>query len=111
MSLVDYGGRPVPNLVPAERRCRPPIRRPKQGSWNAAHFSNATYDGSRKQFVAAVDLSEQRRLATRIQTLLLEETPVIFPYFYDLLAASQQNVFGIKPTAGQQMYLNKVTKS
>jgi peptide/nickel transport system substrate-binding protein len=61
--------------------------------------------------MAAVDLSAQRKLATRIQTLLLDETPVIYPYFYDFLAASQKNVYGVSTQAGQQFYLHKVTKS
>jgi peptide/nickel transport system substrate-binding protein len=110
MSLVDYGARPVPNLfLQAPLQSTDP--KTGQGSWNAAHFSNATYDSLSRQYVAAVDIAEQRRLATRIQTLLLDETPVVYPYFYDYLAASQKNVFGIQPQAGQQLYLNKVTKS
>lgn len=110
MSLVDYGARPVPNVF-LQAPLQTTNEATKQGSWNAAHFSNATYDQLSAQYAAAVDLSEQRSLAKQIQTLLLDETPAIYPYFYDYLAASQKNVFGVSTQAGQQFYLNKVTKS
>lgn len=110
MSLVDYGGRPVPDVF-LQAPLQTTDSDTKQGSWNAAHFSNATYDSLSKQFVAAVDLSAQRKLATRIQTLLLDETPVIVPYFFDLLAASQTNVFDIHPHPSKVLYLDRTTKS
>lgn len=110
MSVVDYGGRPVPDVF-LQAPLQTTDADTKQGSWNAAHFSNATYDTLSKQYVAAVDLSEQRKLATQIQTLLLDETPVIVPYFFDLLAASQTNVFDIHPHPSKILYLDKVTKS
>jgi peptide/nickel transport system substrate-binding protein len=109
MSLVDYGARPVPDLF-LQAPLQSTNAKTGQGSWNAAHFDNATYDSLSKQYVAAVDLSAQRQLAARIQTLLLDETPVIYSYFYDSLAASQKNVHGINPGTGQLLFLSKVTK-
>ena len=110
MSLVDYGARPVPNVF-LQAPLQSTDAKSRQGSWNAAHFDNPTYDSLSTEYMAAVDLSEQRKLATRIQTLLLDETPVIYPYFYDFLAASQKNIHGVSTQAGQQFYLHKVTKS
>jgi len=54
-----------------------------QGSWNAAHFNNSTYDKLSKEFVATPDLTKQRRLAGQIERLLLDETPIIYAYFFD----------------------------
>jgi peptide/nickel transport system substrate-binding protein len=110
MSLVDYGARPIPNVF-----LQAPLQTTNaatgQGSWNAAHFKNPTYDSLTREYVAAVDLSAQRKLAGQIQNLLLDETPVIYPYFYDRLVASRTNVFGIEPATGQSIFLNKATKS
>lgn len=110
MSLVDYGANPGPSTF-----LRAPLQTtdPKsgRGSWNAAHFADAEYDSLTQQYLAAVDIGTQRKLASKIQSLLLDETPVIYPYFYDFLSASSENVYDVFSTAGQQLYLDKVTKS
>jgi peptide/nickel transport system substrate-binding protein len=110
MSLVDYGARAVPNVY-----LQAPLQsinaKTGSGSWNAARFSNPTYDALSKQYIAAVDLSTQRRIAGQIETLLLDETPVIYAYFYNYLSASQKNVSGTYPTAQGQFFLWNTTKS
>jgi peptide/nickel transport system substrate-binding protein len=110
MSLVDYGARPVPDVF-LQGPLQSTNAKTGQGSWNAAHFNNPTYDSLSTQYVAAVDLSAQRKLAGQIESLLLDETPVIYPYFYDCMAASQKNIYGINLLTGQQLLLNQVTKS
>jgi peptide/nickel transport system substrate-binding protein len=110
MSLVDYGHRSVPNVfltAPLETT----NAKSGTGPWNAAHFSNSQYDSLVKQYVAAVDLSTQRTIAGKIETLLLDQTPIIFGYFYNYLSASAKNVTGAYPTAIGHLFLNKVTKS
>jgi peptide/nickel transport system substrate-binding protein len=110
MSLVDYGARAVPNLF-----LQAPLQsinaKTGQGAWNAARFNDPTYDTLSKQFVAAVDLSTQRRIAGEIQRLLLDETPIIYAYFYDYLSATQKNVTGVYPTAIGQMFLWNAAKT
>ena len=110
MSIVDYGARAVPNLF-----LQAPLQsinaKTGQGSWNAARFNNPTYDNLSKQFIAAVDLSTQRRLAGQIERLLLDETPIIYPYFYDYLSATQKTVAGTYPTAIGQLFLWNATKT
>jgi peptide/nickel transport system substrate-binding protein len=110
MSLVDYGARAVPNVY-----LQAPLQtinaKTGTGNWNAARFNNPTYDTLSKQYIAAVDLSTQRRIAGQIQRLLLDETPVIYAYFYNYLSASQKNVTGTYPTAQGQFFLWNATKS
>jgi peptide/nickel transport system substrate-binding protein len=110
MSLVDYGARAVPNLF-LQAPLQSINRTTGQGAWNAARFNNPTYDSLSKQFVAAVDLSTQRQLASQIERLLLEETPIIYPYFYDYLSATQKNVTGVYPTAIGELFLWNAAKS
>jgi len=110
MSLVDYGHRGVPNLFLGA-----PLQtinaKTGTGSWNAAHFANAQYDKLYAQYVAAVDLSTQRTIAGQIQTLLLNETPIIYGYFYNFLTATGKNVTGAYPTAIGHIFLQNTTKS
>jgi peptide/nickel transport system substrate-binding protein len=110
MSLVDYGHRSVPNAF---------LTNPLQtinsktgtGSWNAARFSNAQYDKLAAQYIGEPDLSTQRKIAGQIETLLLDQTPIVYGYFYNYLSASAQNVHGIYPTAIGHIFLWNTTKS
>jgi peptide/nickel transport system substrate-binding protein len=104
MSLVDYGHRGVPNVflgAPLE----------STGTWNAAHFKNPQYDKLVAQYVAAPDLSSQRAVSGQIQTLLLNETPIIYAYFYNYLTATSSSVSGVYPTAIGHLFLYNATKS
>ena len=110
MSLVDYGHRSVPNVF-----LTAPLQtinaKAGTGSWNAAHFNNAQYDTLSKQYIAAVDLSTQKQLAGQIEQLLLNETPIIFGYFYNYLTAQAKNVTGAYPTAIGHIFLYNTVKS
>ena len=98
MGITDYGHRGVPNVNLAA-----PFL--SHGTWNAARFHNAEYDRLVASYVAATDLSEQRAIAGRIQTLLLEETPVIIAYFYDYLCATGASVTGVEVSGITQIWL------
>ncbi len=110
MSLVDYAARAVPNLF-LEAPLQTINPKTGQGSWNAARFDNPTYDKLSKEFVSSPDLSTQRRLAKKIELLLLDETPIIYPYFYDFLSATQKNVTGVYPTAIGELFLWNAAKA
>jgi peptide/nickel transport system substrate-binding protein len=110
MSLVDYGARSVPNVYLGA-----PLHsinaKAGTGSWNAARFNNPTFDMLASQYVAAVDLTSQRKIAGQIERLLLDETPIIFAYFYDYLTATAKNVSGVYPTAQGQFFLWNAAKT
>jgi len=60
-----------------------------------------------KQYVAAVDLTSQRGFAKSIETLLLDETPIAFPYFYNHMSASKPTVVGAEFTGMGHIRLTK----
>ncbi len=109
MSLVDYGGRGIPNVFLGA-----PLQtinaKTGTGAWNAAHFSNAQYDKLFAQYVAAVDLTTQRSVAGQIETLLLDQTPLIISYFYNFLTATAQGVTGVYPTPVGHLFLYNASK-
>ena len=102
--ITDYGHRGTPNVFLSA-----PLL--STGTWNAAEFKNAEYDGLVADYIAAVDPATQKELAGKIQTLLLNETPIIFPYFYDYLSATGPTVEGVETTAMGQIFLNQATKA
>ena len=103
MGITDYGHRPVPNVY----LTAPLSGDPKIGVWNSAHFKNDEYDGLVRDYVAALDLDSQRGVAKQIQELLLDETPIIFPYFYYFLAAAKPSLQGAVSAATGQFDLSK----
>lgn len=104
LGITDYGHRGVPNVYLSA-----PLR--SEGSWNAAHFRNPEYDQLVSGYIATADLESQREQAGKIQRLLLDETPVIFGYFYDFLTATTKSVQGVQPTAMSQLFLDAATKT
>ncbi len=104
MGITDYGHRGVPNVYLSA-----PLR--STGTWNAAHFKNPEYDRLVAGYIATADLESQREQAGKIQQLLLDETPVIFGYFYDYLVVTGKNVKGVQPTAISQLFLDRATKT
>ncbi|MFY9930353.1 MAG: ABC transporter substrate-binding protein [Streptosporangiaceae bacterium] len=110
MSLVDYGHRSVPNVF-LTAPLQTTNAKTGTGPWNAAHFANSQYDKLVAQYIAASDLSTQKSLAGQIETLLLDQTPIIFAYFYNYLSATAKNVTGAYPTAIGHIFLYNASKS
>ena len=100
MGITDYGHRPVPNVYLASVYT-------SKGTWNAAHFKNPQADELIGQYIAALDLDSQRSAAKQIQELLLDETPVSIPYFYNFLSAAKPNLMNAVSAATGQFDLSK----
>jgi peptide/nickel transport system substrate-binding protein len=100
MGITDYGHRPVPNVYLTSVFT-------SKGTWNAAHFKNPEADTLIAQYVAALDLDSQRVASKKIEELLLDETPVIFPYFYNFLSASSPKLKNAVSAATGQFDLSK----
>lgn len=98
LGITDYGHRGVPNVYLSA-----PLR--STGAWNSAHFKNDEYDKLVASYIGTADLEGQRATAGKIQRLLLDETPVIFSYFYNFLTATAKSVTGVQPTAMSQLFL------
>lgn len=100
MGITDYGHRPVPNVYLTAALT-------SDGPWNSAHFKNPTYDDLVAQYVAALDLDAQRAVAKQIQELLLDETPIVFPYFYYFLSGAKPTLQGAISAATGQFDLSQ----
>jgi peptide/nickel transport system substrate-binding protein len=92
MGITEYGHRGVPNVLLGA-----PLL--SKGTWNGAHFKNERYDALVKDYTAAVDLDVQRDTAKQIQELLLDESPILFTYFYYYLTGAKNDVADVEVTA------------
>jgi peptide/nickel transport system substrate-binding protein len=111
MTITDWGHRGVPNVLLNAALTSKAVPSKKAGTWNAAHFKNKKYDSLVKSFGAAVSLADQRKISKQIELLLLDQTPVIFPYFYNSLNAGSPKVQGYLVDQLGQEYLSKTSLS
>ena len=111
MTITDWGHRGVPNVLLNAALTSKAVPSKKAGTWNAAHFKNKKYDSLVKQFGATPSLADQRKIAKQIELLLLDQTPVIFPYFYNSFNAGSPKVKGYKVDQLGQEYLSKTSLS
>ncbi len=99
MNITDWGHRAVPNvLINAAFKSK--------GVWNAAHWSNKKFDKAANAFFGAIAVADQRKYEKQMQLILLQETPVVLPYFYNYLAAGSKKVTGYKADAQGIIFLS-----
>ena len=99
MNITDWGHRAVPNVVLTSA-----FR--SKGVWNAAHYSNARFDKLATAFLGAISIKDQQKFEQQMQAILLHDTPVIVPYFYNFLAAGGKKVKGYKADAQGTVFLS-----
>jgi peptide/nickel transport system substrate-binding protein len=109
MTITDWGHRGVPNVLLNAALTSKAVPSKKAGTWNAAHFKNKKYDSLVKAFGAAVSLADQKKISKQIELLLLDQTPVIFPYFYNSLNAGSPKVQGYAVDQLGSEYLSKTS--
>jgi peptide/nickel transport system substrate-binding protein len=88
--IVDYGHRAVPLTFLNASLSR-------AGVWNAAHYRSARFDKLAKDFAAAVSAAQRKRISRQIQVLLLQDTPIVFSYFYSYLTGARKSLRGYTP--------------
>jgi peptide/nickel transport system substrate-binding protein len=99
MNITDWGHRAVPNVFLTAAL-------ETKGIWNAAHYHSAAFDRAAKSYIGAIAVTDQRKYSKQMETTLLHDTPVIFPYFYNYLGAGTKNVVGYKSDAQGSVFLS-----
>jgi peptide/nickel transport system substrate-binding protein len=102
MNITNWGHRSVPDvLINSAFKSK--------GVWNAAHYSNKKFDVASKAFAGSIALSDQRKYAKQMQLMLLRDTPVILPYFYNYLAAGSKKVKGYEAEAIGNTFISRTS--
>jgi peptide/nickel transport system substrate-binding protein len=79
------------------------------GVWNAARYANKHFDGLINSFQAAASIKDQRKYARQMELQLLKDTPVIYSFFYNFIAAASPKVHGYVPDGIAVVNLRGVT--
>ena len=104
MTLTNWGHRSVPDVLITSAF-------KSKGVWNAAHYSNKKFDAAAKAFAGAIALSDQRKYEKQMQLILLRDTPVILPYFYNYLGAGSTKVKGYQAEAIGNTFISRTSLS
>ena len=91
MGITDYRHRGAPNDVLWSTLRSDGIR-------NAARYRSPAYDALVNQYTAALDIASQRATASKIEALLIEDTPVVIPYFLNRMTAVRRGIAGVRAT-------------
>ena len=100
LGIVDYGHRGTPDVYLNAALST-------NGVWNSSQYASQDYDAAFHAFQASVGVDEQRTAAGNIERILLDDSPILFPYFYNYLSAHSDKFAGIEVTALGHMFLAK----
>ncbi|HWK51411.1 MAG TPA: ABC transporter substrate-binding protein [Steroidobacter sp.] len=78
LAITDYASRGFPDVYLGAALS-------STGIWNAARFHNEEFDRLFVQYQRTLDLQSQRVIARDMQQLLLAETPLVVPFFRNVL--------------------------
>jgi peptide/nickel transport system substrate-binding protein len=99
MNITDWGHRAVPNVYLTAAFGT-------KGVWNAAHYSSKAFNRAAKSFIGSIAIKDQRKYAGQMERILLHDTPVIIPYFYDYLSAGTKDVRGYRADAQGTVFVS-----
>jgi peptide/nickel transport system substrate-binding protein len=99
LTLTGWGARAVPNVFLTSGL-------QTGGVWNAPHYSNPKFDSTLKSYIGAVALSDQRKYSKQLELILLNDTPTIFAWFSNVVAATTKNVNNYTLSTGATWYSN-----
>lgn len=91
LGITDYPHRGIPNFY-LNRVLK------SVGDLNPSHYNNPKFDAAADRFMKSADLAKQRLASKEIQTILLEDTPVIIAYFANTISAVQKGLSGFRTT-------------
>jgi peptide/nickel transport system substrate-binding protein len=104
LGIVDYGHRGTPDVyLNAALKTK--------GVWNASQYSSPAFDQAFKDFQTAVGVDAQKAACNKIETILLDDTPIGLPYFYNYFGGSSKGFNGVYTSALGQMFFSSTSKS
>ena len=78
--------------------------------WNSSQYSSPEFDAAFAAFQASLGLEAQTAAAKTLEEIMLEDTPVVVPYFYYYISAISTKFDGVNVSALGQIFLDKATQ-
>ena len=75
---------------------------------NKFHFRNSTFDSLYTEAVKSTDVDERYKLYQEMDKIVVDEAPVMFLYYDEVVHFTQNNVVGLKADVMNNLKLEKV---
>jgi len=87
LGIVDYGHRGTPDVyLNAALKSK--------GIWNSSQYGSSEFDAAFKSFQTSVGVDAQKAACNKMETILVEDTAIGLPYFYNYLAGNSKKFNG-----------------
>ena len=103
LGVTGWGARPIPQLYLD-------LAYHSEAPWNESHYSNARVDELIELARTSLDLAERTAAYKEIQQILLDDGPIVVPYFFAQFMVLASGVSGVElqPFAGRTNFNNAV---
>jgi peptide/nickel transport system substrate-binding protein len=103
LGIVDYGHRATPDVYLNSALST-------KGVWNSSQYSSAAFDAAFKAFQVAVGVDAQKAACNTIETILLDDTAISVPYFYNFLTGFSNKFTGAYSSGLGQIFLGSAAQ-
>ncbi|MEP6638416.1 MAG: ABC transporter substrate-binding protein [Chloroflexota bacterium] len=103
LGIVDYGHRATPDVYLNSALST-------KGVWNSSQYSSTAFDAAFAEFQSSVGVDAQKAACTKIETILLEDTPISVPYFYNYLTGYSKTFTGVYSSGLGQIFFSSAAQ-
>lgn len=103
LGIVDYGHRATPDVYLNSALST-------KGVWNSSQYSSDAFDAAFTEFQTAVGVDAQKAACTKIETILLDDTAISVPYFYNFLTGFSNKFQGIYSSGLGQVFFSTASQ-
>ena len=100
LGIVDYGHRATPDVYLNAALST-------GGIWNSSQYSSPAFDEAFAAYSSAVGVDAQKAACKTLEEILLEDSPVLVPYFYNYISGYSKKFTGVRVSALGQMFLDQ----
>jgi peptide/nickel transport system substrate-binding protein len=99
LGIVDYGHRATPDVYLNSALST-------KGVWNSSQYSSKEFDAAFTAFQSSVGVDAQKAAAGKIEAILVEDTAISVPYFYNYLTGYSKKFTGVYSSGLGQVFFS-----
>jgi len=103
LGIVDYGHRATPDVYLNSALST-------KGVWNSSQYSSPAFDAAFSEFQTSVGVDAQKAASKKLETILVEDTPIAVPYFYNYLTGYSKKFTGVYSSGLGQAFFSTASK-
>jgi len=103
LGIVDYGHRATPDVY-----LNSALK--TKGVWNSSQYSSPEFDAAFSEFQSAVGVDAQKAACNKLETILLEDTAISVPYFYNYLTGYSKKFTGVYSSGLGQAFFSTASQ-